>query len=76
MKTTTVSKKGRVLIPKVIREKYNIKKGDRVNIVDYGNVISLIPISKDGINTSAGIFNSKKSLTKLLLEDRKKEIGR
>ncbi|MDD5622840.1 MAG: AbrB/MazE/SpoVT family DNA-binding domain-containing protein [Actinomycetota bacterium] len=76
MNTMTVSKKGMVLIPKEIMEKYNIKKGDKINFVDYGDVISLIPISKDGINTSAGILNSKKSLTKLLLEDRKKEIVR
>jgi len=76
MKTTIVSKKGGVLIPNEIREKYNIKKGDRVNIVDYGNVISIIPASKEAIATPAGMFNSKKSMTKLLLEDRKKEIER
>ena len=76
MNTTTVSEKGRILIPKEIMEKYNIKKGDRINFVDYGNVISLIPISKDGIKTSVGIFKSKKSLTKSLLKDRKEEIER
>ena len=76
MKTTTVSEKGQILIPNKMREKYNIKKGDKVNIVDYGNVISIIPVSKDAIGVSAGILNSKKSLIKSLLEDRKVEIER
>jgi AbrB family looped-hinge helix DNA binding protein len=76
MKTTTVSEKGWVVIPNEIREKYNIKKGDKVNIIDYGNIIAIIPTSKDVIKDSAGIFKSKKSLTKSLLDDRKEEIER
>ena len=68
MKTTTVSEKGWVVIPNEIREKYNIKKGDKVNIIDYGNIIAIIPTSKVVIKDSAGIFKSKKSLTKSLLE--------
>jgi len=78
MKTTTVSEKGWVVIPNEIREKYNIKKGDKVNIIDYGNIIAIIPAPapKDVIKDSAGIFKSKKSLTKSLLDDRKKEIER
>ena len=76
MKTTTVSEKGWVVIPNEIREKYNIKKGDKVNIIDYGNIIAIIPTSKDVIKDSAGIFKSKKSLIKSLLDDRKEEIER
>ncbi len=76
MKTTTVSEKGWVVIPNEIREKYNIKKGDKVNIIDYGDIIAIIPASKDVIRDSAGIFKSKKSLTKSLLNDRKEEIER
>ena len=76
MKTTTVSEKGWVVIPNEIREKYNIKKGDKVNIVDYGDIIAIIPASKDVIRDSEGIFKSKKSLTKSLLSNRKEEIER
>ncbi len=76
MKTATVSKEDRVLIPKEIMEKYNIRRGDKVNIVDYGDVISMIPVSKDVVSVSSGIFKSKRSLTKSLLDDRKKEIKR
>lgn len=76
MKTTTVSEKGWVVIPNEIREKYNIKKGDKVNIVDYGDIIAIIPASKDVIKDSAGIFKSKKSLTKSLMDNRKEEIER
>jgi len=76
MKTTTVSEKGWVVIPNEIREKYHIKKGDKVNIVDYGDIIAIIPASKDVIKDSAGIFKSKKSLTKSLMNNRKEEIER
>jgi AbrB family looped-hinge helix DNA binding protein len=76
MKTTTVSEKGWVVIPNEIREKYNIKKGDKVNIVDYGDIIAIIPASKNVIRDSEGIFKSKKSLTKSLLDNRKEEIER
>ncbi len=76
MKTTTVSEKGWVVIPNEIREKYNIKKGDKVNIVDYGDIIAIIPASKNVIRDSEGIFKSKKSLTKSLLSNRKEEIER
>ncbi|MCL4384751.1 MAG: AbrB/MazE/SpoVT family DNA-binding domain-containing protein [Cyanobacteria bacterium] len=76
MKNVTVSDKGWIVIPNEIREKYNLKKGDKVNVVDYGGIIAIIPVSKDVIKESAGIFKSKKSLTKLLLESRKEEIER
>jgi len=76
MKTTTVSEKGWVVIPNEIREKYNIKKGDKVNIVDYGDIIAIIPASKNVIKETEGIFKSKKSLTKSLMDNRKEEIER
>ncbi|MHA1263546.1 MAG: AbrB/MazE/SpoVT family DNA-binding domain-containing protein, partial [Candidatus Freyarchaeota archaeon] len=36
MPKATVSGKGWVVIPKEIREKYRLRKGDRVLFVDYG----------------------------------------
>ncbi len=76
MKTTTVSDKGWIVIPNDIRQKYKLKKGDKVNIVDYGGIIAVIPSSKDVINESAGMFKSEKSLLKLLLDNRKEDIER
>ncbi|MCX6382903.1 MAG: AbrB/MazE/SpoVT family DNA-binding domain-containing protein [Actinobacteria bacterium] len=75
MKTAIVSKKGWVVIPSEIREKYKINKGDMVSIIDYGDLIAIIPYPKDVIKESAGMFEGK-SLTKALIESRKEEIAK
>ena len=65
--------KGWVVIPQHIREKYKLKGGDKVDIVDYGGIISIIPIPGNPIKESAGILKDGTSLTKALLSERKKE---
>ena len=76
MKTSTLSKKGWVVIPNDVRKRYNLKKGDKVNIIDYGGVISIIPVSKNPIKDTAGILKGKTSLTEALLKYRKEEKAR
>ena len=44
MSVVTVSQKGWVVIPAELRDKYRWKTGDRVKIVDYGGVVSLVPV--------------------------------
>ena len=73
MRSSVVSMKGWVVIPKDIREKYKLKGGDRVDIVDYGGIISIIPISEEPIKETAGILKEGSSLTRALLSERKKE---
>ena len=67
MTTSTVSGKGWVVIPKELREKYRIKKGDRVHFVDYGGVIALMPSSSDPVRESRGLLKGGASLTEVLL---------
>jgi AbrB family looped-hinge helix DNA binding protein len=43
METLTVSPKYQVVIPKTIRESLGIKPGQKVQAVQYGNRIELIP---------------------------------
>jgi len=43
MAEVVVSQKGWVVIPAELRAKYQWKPGDRVKVVDYGGVISLVP---------------------------------
>jgi AbrB family looped-hinge helix DNA binding protein len=69
----TVSAKGWVVIPQDIREKYNLKKGDKVHFIDYGGVISIIPFSKNPIEEGAGLIKGKTSLVKALLKSRKED---
>jgi AbrB family looped-hinge helix DNA binding protein len=73
MRSSVISMKGWVVIPKNIREKYKLKGGDRVDIVDYGGIISIIPISDDPIKETAGMLKNGTSLTEALLSERKKE---
>lgn len=67
----TVSKKGWVVIPREIRERHNIKPGDRVQIVDYGGSIAIVPAMKDPVREMRGMLKGGPSLTKALLEERR-----
>jgi len=78
MKASILSNKGWVVIPNSIRKRYGLKRGDKVNIIDYGDVISIIPLSADPVKDSAGLLKGGSSLTKDLIEQRKrdKELGK
>jgi len=73
MSSSVLSKKGWVVIPTEIRKKYGLVKGERVNIIDYGGVISIIPVAKDAISESEGFLQGGPSLTKALIIERKKD---
>jgi AbrB family looped-hinge helix DNA binding protein len=73
MPSSILSKKGWIVIPNEIRKKYRLTKGERVNIIDYGGVISVIPVVKDAISESEGLFEGGPSLTKTLITERKKD---
>ena len=73
MGISILSKKGWVVIPNEIRQKYGLKKGDKVNIVEYGGVISIIPIPRDAIKETEGLFKGSSSLTEALLKEREKD---
>jgi AbrB family looped-hinge helix DNA binding protein len=74
--TLTISNKGWVVIPAELRKKYNLTPGTEVVIVDYGGVLSIIPAKKDPIKEGRGLLKGLPSLTKDLLEERKKERKR
>ena len=76
MTLLTISSKGWVVIPAPLREKYNLKTGSRVRVVDYGNVLSILPANDDPIAESIGALKGKTSLTKALLAEREEERQR
>jgi len=76
MATVTVSKKGWVVIPREIRQRYGIRPGDKVQVVDYAERIAIIPAMKDPIQEARGMLKGKPSLTKALLEERRRELER
>ena len=76
MHTTTVSAKGWVVIPKPIREKHGLKKGSRVQVLDYGEILAIVPIPDDPIQALHGMFEGEPSLTTELLAERELERAR
>ncbi len=76
MDTATVSAKGWVVIPAEYRKKYGIRPGDRVRIVDYGGVLSLVPDLADPIREAAGMLQGQSSLTAALLHERARDRQR
>ena len=73
MYTAKVSTKGWVVIPKDLREKYGLREGTRVQVVDCGNVLALVPLPEDPIGSLYGMLAGGPSLTEDLLAERERE---
>lgn len=71
-----VSSKGSIVIPAELREEYGIKPGDELDVVDYDDVLMLVPHSSDPIAALRGMFKDGPSLTQALLDDRRWEKER
>ncbi len=76
MNTSILSEKGWVVIPQELRERYGLKKGDRVHVVDYGGVISIVPASEAAIENAMGMLKDKTSLVKVLIKSRQEDAAR
>jgi AbrB family looped-hinge helix DNA binding protein len=74
MATVKILSKGQIVIPARIRKKYQIKPGTKMQIMEYGEIIYLIPPVEDPIQAACGLLSSKPSLSGRLLRDRKKEF--
>ena len=77
MAVVTVSQKGWVVIPVELRNKYNWNSGDRVNVVDYGGVIGLVPVLHNPEVEGTGALHVRgRSLLRRLKQTRKQERRR
>ncbi len=76
MSTGTLSAKGWVVIPQELRERYHLKKGDRVHFVDYGGVVAIVPVSREPLREAAGMLKGDGSLTEALLRYRQEDVRR
>lgn len=76
MNTSTVSAKGWVVIPKELRERFGLKKGDKVHFVEYGGTITVVPLSKNAVRESAGMLRGDTSLLVALLKSRQEDAAR
>ena len=76
MYTTKVSAKGWVVIPKDLREKHGLREGSRVQVVDYGRVLALVPLPNDPVAALYGMLQGGPSLTDDLLAEHAQERAR
>ena len=76
MNTSTLSEKGWVVIPQDLRRRYGLKKGDKVHVIDYGGVISIVPAIETPIKDSQGMLKGKTSLVKELVKSRRQDAER
>jgi len=71
-----LSQKGWVVIPAIMREKYGLKPGTNLQIVDYGGVLAIVPAFKNPIRDGAGLLKGDESLTKAVIEEHQQELER
>jgi len=71
-----LSQKGWVVIPATLREKYGLKPGANLQVVDYGGVLSIVPAFMDPIKSGAGMLKGGDSLTQALVEEHRQELER
>lgn len=77
MAVVTVSQKGWVVIPVALRNKYHWHTGDRVKVVDYGGVVSLVPVLDHPEEEGIGALRVRgRSLLKALKRARMNERRR
>lgn len=76
MPIVVTSAKGQVVIPKKERDKVGIKPGTRVVVVAVDDHIEVRPVPDDPVRHYHGYFKGGPSLTKALLEERRKDRER
>ncbi len=59
-----------------MRKRYGLRKGDKVHVIDYGGVISIVPASETPISNSLGMLKGRTSLLKALAKSRRQDAGR
>ena len=68
MDTATISPKYQVVIPRAIREKWNVKPGQKVRFIVYGNRLEIVPVRD--IKSARGFLKGMSSNIEREEEDR------
>lgn len=71
MTMTTVTDKGAVTIPAEVRERRGLRPGTRVHVVDYGEMVAIVPSSPDPVAASHGMLRGPSTLTAAFLAARR-----
>jgi len=78
MLKVTISEKGQIAIPALIRKRYGLKKGDKLAVEENDGAIILRPLPRNPLLSMRGIYRSEgyEKVTELLLKERRAERGR
>lgn len=76
MYTVKVSPKGWIVIPKPLRKKYNLQAKTKVQVVDIGGALILVPVPEDPITAMYGLLSGTPPLTEELLKERARDKER
>jgi len=68
-----ISEKGQLVIPKRLRIKYGLDAKSKVEWIDTGHGLMIIPIPKDPVRSSRGMLKGTKVTTETLLKARQKD---
>ncbi len=73
MAEATLTSKGQVTIPKIVREAMGLKEGDRVDFVETDRGVLMVPATRD-LKTLRGMFKDRRVRATSIAEI-KKTIG-
>jgi AbrB family looped-hinge helix DNA binding protein len=73
MAIITTSSRGQIVIPKDIRKRLNILPGKKLLVKAEKNQVIITPLPDDPVEFFCGIFKDRSSLTKALINERRKE---
>lgn len=76
MAIVTASSRGQIVIPKDIRRKLEIAPGRKLLIKVRNDEAVIVPLPEDPVEYFCGFFEDEQSLTKALLDERRKERSR
>jgi AbrB family looped-hinge helix DNA binding protein len=71
MQRATVSEKGWVVIPKQIRDRLGLTKGSKVDFVELGGRVYLLPALEDPIRQGRGMFKGLGTMAEYMEEKRR-----
>ncbi len=69
-----VSPKGYILIPKKLRERYGVKPGGKVQLMEDAGRIIVKPVPDNPIEAACGFLEGDFSLTEDLLKEHRREL--
>lgn len=73
---TTMTVRGQTVVPSAIRKAYDLEPDTRIEWLDDGKCIRVVPLGKDAVREARGVYGKgtlRKALLKACVEARERE---